>query len=381
MAPTVLLAATATSWLGTARIPRTLSDAGFGVALLAPRGSLALASRHLVRVGVVETETTPAQWIERFAAMVAATAPRLVIPCDDMAFRLLAHVVNRPADGEDSRRQLRLAALIRSSLGDPAFDAASVDKTQLPALAASLGVALPEYLVVDGVADAEPFVARHGWPVVLKRAHGFAGQGVAICRSRDELAGAFAAFRAADAREPSERGNARYLLQQFVAGTTRFFHAAAWEGELRAGFALEKLESNPAPTGPPTVTRYFPGDDLRRISATLARALGISGLFFAEFIVDPQAGKPLLVEVNRRVSPATHRGALRRVDLCAALHSAVTGTPPQSRPALDAGEEGISVHFPQEWLRDPESPYLARFPSDVPWDEPELLEAMLGMRD
>ena len=38
------------------------------------------------------------------------------------------------------------------------------------------------------------------------------------------------------------------------------------------------------------------------------------------------------------------------------------------------------VHFPQEWLRDPQSPHLAQHPSDVPWDEPELLEALLKLR-
>ena len=38
------------------------------------------------------------------------------------------------------------------------------------------------------------------------------------------------------------------------------------------------------------------------------------------------------------------------------------------------------VNFPQEWLRDPESPYLERYPVDVPWDDPELIEACFAMR-
>jgi hypothetical protein len=106
----------------------------------------------------------------------------------------------------------------------------------------------------------------------------------------------------------------------------------------------------------------------------------ISGLFFAEFILDPLTGEPLLLEINRRVSPATHRGEARNVDFCAALHAAMRGTRSTSRPALDDGEEGISVHFPQEWLRDPSSRYLIDYPSDVPWDEPDLIRALLAMR-
>jgi hypothetical protein len=171
------------------------------------------------------------------------------------------------------------------------------------------------------------------------------------------------------------------LLQAYLAGPVQYFHAVAWQGKLIAGWGLEKLIADPAPTGPPTVTRFFPGMELRQIAAELARGLGISGLFFAEFIVDAATGRPCLLEINRRVSPATHRGALRNVDLCAALFEALEGSASKSRTALDAEEEGISVHFPQEWLRDPNSPYLRQYPSDVPWDEPELLEALLKLRN
>jgi hypothetical protein len=91
--------------------------------------------------------------------------------------------------------------------------------------------------------------------------------------------------------------------------------------------------------------------------------------------VDPATADPLFLEINRRVRPARHRGEARNVDLCAALYAAVHGTASSSRSSLDAGEEGISVHFPQEWLRDLDSPWLRAYPSDVPWDEPELFEA------
>ena len=56
------------------------------------------------------------------------------------------------------------------------------------------------------------------------------------------------------------------------------------------------------------------------------------------------------------------------------------GTPLPTRKRLDDGEERVFVSFPHEWLRDPTSDYLRRLPVDVPWDEPELLEAMLAMR-
>ena len=374
----ILLVATTTSWVGTARMPRALAKAGFDVSLLTPHHSLAETSRFVATVGYLADDAAPRQWVDSFATMVKSTAPRLVVPCDDMSFRLLGWLGATPPGQMRAELQLQLAGLVRTSLGDPAYYQPSIDKTLLPPLAESLGIRVPLYAVVAGLAEADAFIASHPYPVVLKRSHGFAGEGVALCPDRDELARAFAAFAIANAQEIREAATDRYLLQAHVTGSVRLFHAVAWEGELIAGWALEKLVVHPAPTGPSTVTRYSCGAELRRIVAELARGFGISGIFFAEFIVDA-AGTPYLLEINRRVGPATHQGALRNVDLCAALFSALAGTASTSRTALDAEEEGIIVNFPQEWLRDPQSPYLYRYPSDLPWDEPELFKALFAL--
>ena len=107
----------------------------------------------------------------------------------------------------------------------------------------------------------------------------------------------------------------------------------------------------------------------------------MSGHFVVEFRVDERTQEVHLIEINRRISPATHLGAARNVDLCAALHATVEGTASTSRDDLAEGEEGFTVYFPGEWLRDPQSRYLRDYPVDVPWDEPELIEAMLALRD
>jgi hypothetical protein len=45
---------------------------------------------------------------------------------------------------------------------------------------------------------------------------------------------------------------------------------------------------------------------------------------------------------------------------------------------LDPGEEHFVVHFPLEWVRDPNSRYLREYPVDIPWDEPELVDAIVA---
>jgi hypothetical protein len=381
--PSVLLVATATRWLGTARIPRGLAKAGFTVSLLTPRNSLAEKSHFIAKIGFLPDQATPMQWAHAFAATVAATSPRVVVPCDDMAFRLLQMLALTPPPRMQPELQLRLAALVRESLGDPAHYVASTDKTLLPAAAAALGVRVPPCAVCAGADEIAAFAAAHAWPVVVKRRHGFAGQGVAICADRTDVARALAAFAAADALDLANpaTGPARYLAQAHLPGRTQYFQGVAWEGRLLAGWAGEEVVADPEPTGPPTVTRYFRSPGLRATTEQLVSGFGMSGHFVVEFRVDERTQDVRLIEINRRISPATHLGAMRNVDLCAALYAAVEGTASTSREDLGEGEEGFTVYFPGEWLRDPQSRYLRDYPVDVPWDEPELIEAMLALRD
>lgn len=314
MGISVLLVSTATRWFGTARMPRVLARAGFDVALLAPRGSLAEKSRFVARVGHLPDSATPKDWIYAFAATVKATLPRVVIPCDDMAFRLLDLLAQSPPNDMPSALQLQLGALIRESLGDPQHYATCIEKTLLPPAAQALGIR----------------VAEHA------SAH--------------------------------------------IRGQIWHENVAAWQGKRLAGFAVDRLVAQGDIKGPAAVIRWFHSPELRDISERLASGLGMSGLFATECIVDERTGDAYLIEINRRLTPGMHVGSRIGVDLAAALYSALTGTPSSSRSDLSPGEEGIGVHFPQEWLRDPESRYLREYPVDVPWDDPDLLEAMMAMR-
>ena len=164
-------------------IPAALVQAGFEVSLLTPRNSLAEKSRFLSKVGYLPDNATFQQWVIAFAGAVKATAPRIVLPCDDMAFRLLAMLMHSPR-GLQPDMQVQLASLIRESLGDPDYYDISVDKTLLPSAAEAIGVRVPPYEIATTPEMAATFAAAHGYPIVLKRGHGFAGQGVAICANR-----------------------------------------------------------------------------------------------------------------------------------------------------------------------------------------------------
>jgi len=370
----VLLVATATLWLGAARIPRALTRAGFEVSLLAPRGALAEASRHVRRIHHLPEDADGAAWALAFTQAVETLRPRIVVPTDDMAFRLLQMLVAYPPPGASPALHLQLAALVRESLGDPTGFLPSADKTLLSGAAAALGVPVVPFVVVAAPAEAEDFVAEHGYPLVVTGGVSTAGSGVAICADHAALQRAFVEL-AVPAPAP-----ARWLVQKGIAGRRILYPVAAWQGRLLAGWASEKLVAGSEPKGVSTVVRRFRDPACRAIAARLVEGFGMSGLLSVELAIEERTGEPLLIEINRRVPPGIHLGAQFGVDLCAALLAAIEGRPCPTGTNLADTEDGVNVHFPQELLRDPASRWLRDYPVDVPWDEPELLEALLALR-
>jgi D-alanine-D-alanine ligase-like ATP-grasp enzyme len=376
----VLLVSTATRWYGTARIPRALAKAGFEVTLLTPRNALAEASRFVTRVAYLADRTTPLDWIHAVAATVRAVSPAQIMPCDDMSFRLLAMLAVSPPPQMQPALQAELAELVRASLGDPFFYRASVDNTLLPAAAARADVAVPASGVVDSKEAALDFAAAHGYPVVVKRPFTTAGDGVRIVANASELASAIGDLATPKLDDLEPDAWRRVLVQKHIDGHVGYENVAAWQGQLLAGYGGDRLQTHGNVMAPGTVVRFRHAPELRAFSERLVQAFGMTGLFTSEYLIERTTGRPYLIEINRRVSPATHFGSVMNVDLCAALHAAMQGQPLPTRAALDRDEEHIFVEFPGEWLRDARSHWLRDYPVDVPWDDPELLEAMLALR-
>lgn len=374
----VLLVATATKWASPARLPRELAQAGFDVAVLAPKAALVAQSGHVASVNHLPDTATPMHWLYMVAAIVASWTPRLIIPCDDTAVQLMMSYVNEPATGLSGPQRERLVTLFSESLGDPRYYRTSIDKTLLPSAAEALGVRVPPYAIVGNTADARVFAQAHGYPVVLKRAFGTGGDAVEVIPDEARLELAFRKLRGVPGTTVWSSPN--LLIQAWIPGKGLLHAVAAWGGTAHAGMTREVLVRYSS-TGPSTVVRCRHAPEARHFSGLLAAGLGISGFFGPEFIEHDQTGETYLIEINRRVTNGVQLGGFVGVDLCAALAAALSGRANTKRTDLPTGEEHLIAEFPQEWLRDPSSPYLESARTDVPWDDPHLFRAMLAMRD
>jgi Carbamoyl-phosphate synthase L chain, ATP binding domain len=364
-------------YIAPARMPFELQRAGFRVAMLCPANALAAQTEFVDQIGYFPENVSFQQWVSIVAATVHAVDPALILPGDDITLRTLMQLVLDPPMGLRSDIRNALGELIRHSLGNPAGWMDTIDKSRLFELAQRNGIAVADGgIAVDGDA-AISIAANIGYPVILRQMFGSAGRGAARCDSDTDVRKALAGFPQPDAWSP--QGVQRMVVQRWIDGDVVNRASVAWDGRELAGFTRGRLATYPGPLGPASVVECAGIPAVTEATRVLFALVGMHGLIGTQFIVERPTGIPYLVEVNRRMLPATHAGAMVGVDLAAALFAAVNGAEWTGPSDLPHGPGMRLALFPQEWYRDMNSTWLRTLPSDAPWQDPQLLSAMLHL--
>jgi predicted ATP-grasp superfamily ATP-dependent carboligase len=265
--------------------------------------------------------------------------------------------------------------VVRRSLGPPSSWTDSIDKSRLFDVARRAGVPIADGDVAEREHDAAAIAAHLGYPVIVRPSRGSGGKGSARCDSEAELRSAIRLAPSPDGLDTGEPQ--RFVIQRFIDGRVVNRAALAWNGVEIAGFTRGRLETHPGPLGPASVVEFVGLPAVRDANLRLFAALDLHGLVGAQYMIEPDRGAALLIEIHRRMLPATHAGRLVGVDLAAALRACVDGVSWTGPTDLPGGTGRRIALFPQEWYRDPESGWLATLPSDAPWHDPRLFEAML----
>lgn len=325
--------------------------------------------------------------LRSLADAIGAARPDLIVPGDDLSTRQLHHLYRREMGR--GRKGDHICALIERSFGSPESFPVVYERAAFMRLAEGESIRSPKTRMIANLEELRQWAAQMGFPFVLKADGTSGGDGVRIVQTLEEAERAFrmlqappllarAAKRALVDRDktliwPSIlRRRSLVSAQTFVKGREATSTVACWKGTVLAGLHFEVINKRSS-AGPATVMRWIESAEMSAAVESMVRRLNLSGLHGFDFMLEAQTGNAYLIEINPRTTQVGHLALGPGRDLPAALCAAMSGTTVQ--PAPKVTENGTITLFPQEWMRDPASPFLRSGYHDVPWEEPELLRA------
>src|SRR5579863_2988495 len=182
--PAILLAAT-DRWVPTARLAMALANAGCYVDAVCPSGHPVAKTRAVYRIftynGVLPMLS--------FTRAIRLTRPDLVIPCDDLATRHFHEIYDR--ERRTAKAESWLSTLIEYSLGAAEGFKVIGERGAFMQLAKEEGLRVPKTQVLTDSGDLLNWIARVGFPTVLKANGTSGGDGVRFVNTVEEAERAF----------------------------------------------------------------------------------------------------------------------------------------------------------------------------------------------
>jgi len=324
----------------------------------------------------------PLNPIASVAAAIAQSKPDTVVPVDELAVMHLIELLGTPGGKE-------LAALATRSLGGAKVLSAAISRITLLSLAQAEGVAVPETVASDTPERLQDVAAELGFPLVMKADSTAGGRGVRIANNLDEarawwprlhrpLSLPRSVWRWVRLNEWThfrpwiKRRMRGVTVQKYLRGAERTAMAVAHRGDLQAFVCFEVAQASKF-CGPSTVLRVVDDPAMEAAMRAVLRRMGATGFCGFDFMLN-DAGEPLLIEMNSRPTQLAHLPLGPGRDLVAAYVRSVLGRETPDRTAADGT---LIALYPQELVRDAQSPLLAGAYHDVPWESPALVRYAL----
>ena len=368
-------------WPVSARLAMRFLAHGCEVVALCPRGH-ALSQLSGIRSVGTYSGLNPLAALER---AIRSTNPTIVIPCDDRVVWQLHELHRRLPDLRD---------LIERSLGDSAHFATLRSRAHLLEVAARSGIRVPEFHAIATPGDITDWFRKTAGPAVLKVDGTWGGIGVSAVETEDEAQSAWRKFAAPEKRRSRLKrwlvysdplafwndpvfGGHGALLQRYVAGRLANSMMACWRGKLLGMVNVEVLcTQQETTTAPSTIVRLIDHPEMTHAAEVLCSLLGLSGFHGLDFILEPESNHAQLIELNPRCTRLGHLRLPRQDDLAALLARHIGALPPDTDTEAVVHHEVIAF-FPHALSWNPDSPYLRECHFDAPWNEPQLIAALL----
>lgn len=353
--------------MGGMHMPRHLVRTGIEVAVIGASACMASRSGH-VREYFPWNSDNKGFAVEPFTSCVRKFQPQWVVPLDELSVQILQQIGSGKQDGQGAGIPVDIVELVQHSLGDPKGYSLSSVRRRTYETACAAGIPVPTQADVGSLDATLAFAHSHGYPVVLKRENSMGGMGVFILEDEIALRNFFAQGLLAS-------GGAAWVVQRYIPGKLGMHAVLAEKGRILAKVsAVQITRRSTKLTAPSSVVQLCRHESMAASCAAFVAATGASGFHAWDFQLE-KAGGAFMIEHNPRPISISHLGGLLGDDLCTALAAACGGAP--NRRPSDPAQECLVTLFPDEWLRDPQSPMLHGPFNDAPWDDPALFTALI----
>ena len=289
---------------------RALGEAGARVGAFDREQAPAFRSRWVRESGLLpDFVAEPDAYAAALLALVERYEPEVLIPAHDGSIEVIR------AHRSELERRVAIALAPESQL------AVAIDKAQTFALAESLGVALPRSVSLQAGCDVEEALAEVGLPAVVKPMRSWV-------EGSEERLMSLVVSGASELRAilalPGWRG-VPLVLQQWVGGRREAVWLFFARGKIWARFAQVAYRMNP-PLGGASILResIVPNRDVLESSERLVREIGLEGFSEVEFRRD-LSGRPMLMEINPRLSASIELGVRAGIDFPGLLYAWAAG--------------------------------------------------------
>lgn len=311
---------------------------------------------------------------------IAKCNPDILMPCDEGVVWQLHRLQN-------SNPELR--PLIEHSLGPAEMYPIIRSRGETLRVASELGIRIPETKTVTSEEDLESWSLEAG--AVLKLDGTWAGMGVEIAHSRDEMRAAHGRLSkiqragigwqrllfhhdlsALWSRPSQEQRD--ITIQQYIPGHPANTMFACWRGEILSMVMVEVVCAHGV-TGISTVVRLIQNTEIAEAARLLVRRFELTGFYGLDFMLEQRSGAAYLIELNPRCTQLGHLRLAGKGDLAGILVARLKGEAPPAEDDPIASD--TIVFFPQAFRLNPQSPYLRDGYHDVPWQESRLFRELL----
>jgi hypothetical protein len=371
-------------WPLPARMALTLAKAGFIVGAISPLRSF------IRRTRAVHRHYTYRPWApaKSIICSIENWSPDFLLCTDDEAIKKLHHIYFRAANGPSIANSSKLIKLIEASLGSPEGFEISRKKSKLLPLAKSLGVRCPPTVEVSNQ-DIDYHLNAATYPILVKGDGSWAGKSVRIVEHARQARRAIHEFQLPPNWLASQRALfARFFpisiiqwiysdlpavcLQDFIDGSDANRTVVCWEGKVLTGISV-RVHKTVCAFGAAALVETIDSPEMTDAASVLVKRLNLTGFIGFDFVLDSE-NHAWLIEMNPRATPISWLDR-SNANLSATLFSKVAriGLPPQFTNVPGK----LIALFPQELERSLYSEFISSGYDDVPWEEPELVLALL----